>query len=93
MKKLTIELNSQQMERLQQEAAERGIGISDLVAGLLAEHIASMEPSPEERKQRMLAALEKLERMREAMIARGVPPIDAVELVRQGREELERRTL
>jgi hypothetical protein len=89
---LTVELENVQVDRLQEEAARRGMTVSGLVASIVAEHVAALEPTAEEKKQRMLAALDTLDRLREDMQAR-VGPIDAEKLVREGREELERRGL
>jgi hypothetical protein len=89
---LTVELENGQVDRLQEEAARRGMTVSGLVASIVAEHVAALEPTAEEKKQRMLAALDTLDRLREDMQAR-VGPIDAEKLVREGREELERRGL
>jgi hypothetical protein len=90
---LTLQLDSEQINQLEQEAARRGVSVNELVAQILAEHVPLSAPTAEEKKRRALEALEELDRLREAMRARGAPPIDAVALVREGREELERRTL
>lgn len=47
-----------------------------------------MEPS---KKRDILAAMDKLDELRADMRRAGVAPVDAVELVRQGRDELDRR--
>ena len=89
---LTVQLDDAQIARLHREASRRGISAGDLAAEIVAKHLAEAELTAEEKKRKVIEALAKLDDLRANLHRRGVHPVDAVELVRQGREELEQRT-
>jgi hypothetical protein len=79
----TIRLASGTYERLQTEAERRNRAIDEIADELLDEQL----PRAIMDRERVRSALERLAALR-ARIGRGV---DAVGLVREGREELDRR--
>ena len=92
---ITIELDQTDYDRLVTEAERRGVPPDSLAHMLLrsalpTEQSASLD-SMEARKQRALAALDDLAELRKQNRLDGYPSLDAVQIVREGREELERR--
>lgn len=79
----TIRLASGTYERLQAEAKRRHRGIDEIAGELLDEQL----PSPATDRERARSALDRLAALR-TRIGHGV---DAVALVRESREELDRR--
>jgi hypothetical protein len=78
---ITIHLSAEERDRLQAEADRLRLTPDVLAAKLLREQLAQI-PTP-------LKALEALTQIRE--IAKQMPPIDAVNLARESREDLEYR--
>jgi hypothetical protein len=81
----TVRLATRTYERLEAEARRRRSAVDDVADELLAERLP--EPAPDLERARQ--ALDQLAWIR-ARRGRGV---DAVALVREGRDELDRRTL
>jgi hypothetical protein len=79
----TIRLSSGTYERLQAEAQRRHRAIEEIAGEMLDERL----PQPTTDRERARSALDRLAALR-ARTGRGV---DAVALVRQGRDELDRR--
>jgi hypothetical protein len=78
---VTIHLSREERDRLQSEANRRRLTPDVLAATLLREQLAQV-PAP-------LEALEALTQLR--TIAKQMPPIDAVRLAQNSREDLEHR--
>jgi hypothetical protein len=78
---ITIHLSSEERDRLQAEANRLRITPDVLATKLLRDRLAQI-PIP-------LEALEALTKLRK--IAKQMPPIDAVKLARDSREDLEHR--
>lgn len=86
-KTITIHLDEDDYQRLEAEARRRGLEPDVLVQ----DYVHSALPvgrSTEHRKQQMQKALEEFDRL-----AASMPPFDAEQLVRESRDELERRSL
>jgi len=88
MPAITVELDPADDERLkalakQQELAPEALAQLYVRAGLAG----NGETDAERRRRQGLAALQRLREL-----TADLPPVDAVQLVRDGREELERRT-
>ena len=78
---LTIQLSGDDSDRLEAEAKRLNVPPEALALILLQFSLAKINPS--------IDALAALWRLRE--LTQDLPPVDAVELVRAGREELEKR--
>jgi len=84
----TVRLDPDTYSVLESEAGRRNVPLDALAGELLRERLA--ETSGEEgTPERMRAALAALSAIR----AQVKGPVDAIRLVREGREELERRSL
>ncbi len=85
---ITIQLEQEDYDRLVAEAKRRGVEpdtlAGEIVHDMLADRHDSMPVS--DRTQTILEALEELGR-----ITAKLPPVDAVAIARESREELERR--
>ncbi|HIK11719.1 MAG TPA: hypothetical protein IGS52_15905 [Oscillatoriaceae cyanobacterium M33_DOE_052] len=84
VKTITMEISPEEWERLQAEADRLAVPIDTLAQRMLSNGIAQIQPPIDKEK-----ALRALDGLRE--LAKSLPPTDAVELVRAGREELEQR--
>ncbi|MPZ14962.1 MAG: hypothetical protein GEU73_11165 [Chloroflexi bacterium] len=91
MTALTVELAPEDFACLEREAQRRGTTATALAQELITGQLSSAPPGADETKSDILAALDKLDELRADLRRRGVPSIDAVELVKQGRDELDRR--
>ena len=91
MTALILELPPEDFARLEREAERRGTSATALAQELLAEQLSSEPPDPDQKKRDILAAMENLDELRADMRRRGVAPVDAVDLVRRGQEELDLR--
>jgi hypothetical protein len=80
-KTLTIQLSAEDSERLEAEAKKRNLPLDAMAHAMLRERLAQVKP--------LLDQHEALLRLRE--IGRKMPPIDAVQLARESREDLEQR--
>lgn len=90
MKTIVVELDPVDYDRLRDEAARQGKALEALARDYLRAQLPD-QTDADERRRRMLEALDALAKLREELRQDGYPPVDAVELLRQGREELERR--
>lgn len=89
-KTITVRLDPAEYERLEAEAKRLGTSQGALARDFVRDCLKARE-TPEERKRRTLEVLDRLEMLRAELRRAGYPTVDAVELVRQGREELEQR--
>lgn len=80
---VTLRLPEQDFSRLQRQAEQAGVRPGTMARMILRGHLSRVEPDP-------LATLERLRKIREQI--QGDEPMDAVEIVRAGREELDRRS-
>ena len=87
-KTITIHLDEDDYERLEAEARRKGMQPDVLVESYVHGALPGNEDDAEHRRQQMLGALEEFDRLAATM-----PPFDAEKLVREGREELERRSM
>ena len=92
---ITIKLDKEDYDRLVAEADRQGVPPDSLAHTLLRSALPTEQPesldSMEVRKQRSLAALDDLAELRMQSRRDGYPSVDAVQIVREGRDELERR--
>jgi hypothetical protein len=90
-KAITVRLDPADFERLAAEAKRLGMSPSTLARVYVRAGIAGkVETEAERRRRAGLAALKGLAALRERLPEVGA--IDVVELIREGREELDRRT-
>lgn len=87
-KTITVHLDTHEYEQLEAEARRKGMGPDALVQSYVHRALKSGHEDVEQRRREMLKALEDLDQ-----IAAEMPPFDAEKLVREGREELERRSI
>lgn len=86
---ITIEFDDSEYERLEEAARRRGTSPEALLRFLVDDALhEAAENDPERRKREALAALDRL-----AELTRDLPEIDAVQIVREGRDELEQRSI
>jgi hypothetical protein len=85
-KNLTIRLEPEEYDRLEAEAKRLATRPDELAVTFIRAALRESAETDAERRRRGLEALDKL-----AQLTRDLPPIDAVKIVREGREELERR--
>lgn len=85
---IMIQLNEDEYDRLSAEARCRGVDPDTLAHEYVHSSLPTEAEPHGEVVRRTLAALEQLREL-----TAGLPPVDAVEVSRQSREELERRTL
>jgi hypothetical protein len=88
-KTVTITLDGADYERLEEQARDCGKSPDSLAqayvrAGLAADH----EPEAEAKRRATLEALDRL-----AKLTADLPPVDAVQVARESREERERRSI
>lgn len=86
-KAVTIHLDDDDYKRLEAEARRKGLEPGVLVESYVHGALGRDQDQVAQRKQRALDALERLARLRD-----GLPEIDAVQVARESREELERRS-
>ncbi len=82
----TVELDAATYDALEVEARRRHIPPEAVVGELVRERLGGGEPATAEQMEATLRGLQELR-------AEVQGPVDAVALVREGREELERRSL
>lgn len=82
----TVQLDAATYDRLEVEARRRHVTPETIVGELVRERLGGGEPATAEQMGTTLRGLEELRAE-----VRG--PVDAVALVREGRQELERRSL
>jgi hypothetical protein len=88
-KAVTFHLTPAEYERLEAEALRLGLTPVALARSyVLAALPVDPEADAEERRRRGLAALARL-----AELTADLPPVDAVQIARESREELERRSI
>lgn len=87
-KTITIHLDEDAYQRLEAEARRKGLEPDVLVESYVHGALPRQQDDAEERKQRALDALDRL-----AKIRVNLPEIDAVQIARESREELERRSI
>ncbi|MGH2460866.1 MAG: hypothetical protein ACRDIY_18575 [Chloroflexota bacterium] len=90
MTTIAVELDPVDYARLREEAARQGKAPEALARDYLRAQLPD-QIGTDERRRRGLEALDALAKLREELRQAGYPPVDAAELVRQGREELECR--
>lgn len=83
---VTVHMDPQEHERLEAEAKRRGISAGELAHELIEAGLSGLPEDAEERRRRGLKALERLREL-----TADLPPVDAVQVARQAREELEQR--
>jgi predicted DNA-binding protein len=84
-KAITVRLDSADYERLEAEAKRLGMSPGALARAFVQSSLNEIETA-DERKRRGLEALERL-----AQLTADLPPVDAVQIARESREELEQR--
>jgi predicted DNA-binding protein len=89
---ITIHLEPEEYERLQQAARRRGMRPTFLVREFVRSRLDDDDVAREERRRQGLEALERAKAFQAELRRAGYPSVDVVKLVREGREELERRT-
>jgi hypothetical protein len=83
-KVLTVRVSAEDYDRLATEARRVNLSLDALAYGLLKSSIDGIKPSVDKEKAKSaLAGLRS--------IARNLPPVDAVTIARESREELEQR--
>ncbi|HLH21920.1 MAG TPA: hypothetical protein VK066_05325 [Chloroflexota bacterium] len=88
-KTLTLQLGPAEYERLAAEARRLGLTPAALARRYVQSGLpADLQTDAEERRRRGLAALARL-----AELTADLPPVDAVQVARESREELERRSI
>jgi len=92
MKTIVVELDPADYDRLRDEAARQGKALDALARDYLRAQLPDQTDADDKRRQ-VLEALEKFRELREQLRREGYPSLDGVELARQSREELERRSL
>lgn len=91
-KAITLRLDPGDYQRLEAEARRLGMQPGTLARVYVRAALAGITEDEAERRRRTgLEALERLAALREELRRAGYPSVDAVKLVREGREELERR--
>lgn len=91
-KTIILHLEPREYEQLEAAARRKGMAPDVLVRSLVEDALNDdVLNDPERRKQAMYDALDVLDRL--AGMTRGLPEVDAVQIVREGREELERRSI
>ena len=88
-KTIAVELEPEEYQRLEDEARRRGTTPGELARDYLRERLgecANAQEAEEKKRQVALAALARL-----AELTADLPPIDAVQIARESREDLERR--
>jgi predicted DNA-binding protein len=89
-KAITVRLDPADYERLEAEAKRLGMSPGTLARDFVRDCLKEIETG-DERKRRALEVLDRLEKLRAELRRAGYPAVDAVKLVREGREELEQR--
>ncbi len=89
---ITITFDEDEYDRLSAEARRRGVAPDTLAREYVHDSLPAQTAEDDEVLQRTMAALEQLRELREDMRRRGYPSVDAVELIREGRRELEERS-
>lgn len=92
-KSVTVRLDPEEYERLEAEAKLFGVSPHTLArnyvrAGLTGNHAIAAE----DKRRAGLEALKRLAALRSRLREAGYPSVDAVQLVREGRDELEQRS-
>ena len=87
-KTITIHLDEHDYERLEAEARRKGLQPDALVQSYVQGALPDNDQDIKHRRQQMQRALELFDRLAETM-----PPFDAEQLMRESREELERRSI
>jgi hypothetical protein len=91
-KTITLHLEPREYEQLEAAAHRKGMAPDVLVRSLIDDALRDdVFNDPERYKQAMYDALEALDRLAE--MRQDLPEVDAVQIVREGREELERRSI
>ncbi|HMM43070.1 MAG TPA: hypothetical protein PKA95_14325 [Thermomicrobiales bacterium] len=89
---ITISLDDEEYDRLTSEARRRSIQPEALAREYIHQNLPEESEEAGDVLQRTMAALEELRSIREDARRRGYPALDAVEVVREGRRELEERS-
>lgn len=90
---ITLRLDPTDYERLEAEAERLGIAPATLARVYVRAGLNTDGESETDRRRRVgLDALRRLDMFRRELRDAGYPSVDAVKLVREGREELERRS-
>jgi hypothetical protein len=84
-------LEIQDRERLEGEARRREMSPSDLAREYIQAGLAHLPPDAEDPRRGGLAALKAFRELRDGLRREGYPSVDAVEVTRKAREELEER--
>ena len=87
-KAITLRLEAEDYERLEAEAKRLGMRPGTLAQAYIRAGLAGHADIEAEKKRRL--GLEALDRL--AKLTADLPPIDAVEVARESREELEQRS-
>lgn len=90
VKEIRLRLPQDEYDRLIAEAERQGVSPDALARTYLHERLSVDAPASKER-QAGIRALEELQALRQRLPA--ADPIDVVELIRQGRDDLSRRTV
>lgn len=87
-KTITLHLDEREYEQLEAAARRKGMEPAALLRSLVDDVLDDVLDDPERRKQAMNDALEALDRLAATM-----PPFDVEKLVREGRDELDQRSM
>ena len=87
---MTVRLDVADYDRLEAEAKRLGLSPGTLARVYVRAGLAGNGDGAAERRRAGLAALDALAAFREGLPA--AEPVDVVQLIREGREELDRRT-
>lgn len=88
---ILVHLDSQEYDRLTAEARRRGVPPDALAHDLLHAALPDEETDAEQTRRRGLVALQQFAQLRADLRRDGYPTVDAEQLVRDGRDELEAR--
>lgn len=92
-KDVNVQLDPGEYERLEAEAKRRGVAPDTLARDYVRAGLTENQDAEAERRRHAgLEALARLAVLRAELRQAGYPSADAVRLVREGREELERRS-
>jgi hypothetical protein len=91
IKTITLRLEADEYARLEAEAERQGMQPDALAREYVRARLCDGETDAERKRRIGLEALDRLAALRDEIRRAGYPAVDAVQLVREGREELERR--
>lgn len=87
-KAITLHLAPADYERLAAEAQRRGLSVGELARTYVQAALPAEGIWTEERRKAALEALDRLAELRADL-----PPVDAVQIARESRKDLERRSI